>query len=69
MTYKPDWISQVETAIQAMWDKLEKYYTKAFIPSAFVDAIILYSSYKLKWFKKQDWDDDQIEKYKQKSRK
>ena len=69
MTCKPDWISQVETAIQAMWDKLQKYYTKSSTPSVFADAIILHPSYKLKWFKKRDWDDNLIEKYKQKSRK
>jgi hypothetical protein len=69
MTCKPDWISQVETAIQAMWDKLQKYYTKSSAPPVFADAIILHPSYKMKWFKKQDWKDDLIEKYKQRSRK
>lgn len=69
MTCKPDWISQVETAIQAMWDKLQKYYTKTSTPPAFADAIILHPSYKMKWFKKRDWKDDLIEKYKQKSHK
>jgi len=69
MTCKPDWISQVEMAIHAIWNKLQKYYTKAGTPSAFADAIILHPSYKMKWFKKRDWKDNEIEKYKQKSRK
>ena len=53
MRCKLDWISQVETAIQAMWDKLQKYYMKISQPPAFADAIILHPSYKMKWFKKQ----------------
>ena len=48
MTCKLDWISQVKTVIQALWDKLQKYYTKTSIPSVFADAIILHLSYKMK---------------------
>jgi len=68
MKIKPDWIKQVQAAIDAMWNKLKDYYTGTKNAFAYGDAIILHPSLKLNWFKKQGWDQTAIDEYKQRTR-
>lgn len=53
MNIKPDWISQIENAIDQIWNKFKEYYTDTNISFMYGDAMILYSSLKMSWFKKQ----------------
>ena len=68
MKTKPDWIKQVQTAIDVMWDKLKDYYTGTKTAFAYGDAIILHPSLKLNWFKKQGWNHTIIDEYTERTR-
>ena len=63
MTVKPDWMSQIETAVDSMWTKLKDYYTTASDPFAYTESIILHPSLKLKWFKIHEWSEEDKGKY------
>lgn len=68
MPSRPGWASLIEGAIEAMWNKLRKYYSQTDKPTAFVDSTILHPAKKLAFFKKQSWDAALIERYKEESR-
>lgn len=47
MSTRPDWIQDIETGIDAMWNKFRDYYSET-KPYAYDDAILLHPSEKLR---------------------
>src|SRR5579859_6399106 len=63
MTNLPDWLREVQSAIEATWKKLKKYYDKSAKPFAYVDATILHPALKNRFFKSASYNTDLIEEY------
>lgn len=57
------WLQDIQEAIQAIWKKLSKYYTKTDRPFTFVDATLLHPALKLQFMKKSGYGDDKIKQY------
>ena len=63
LTVVPDWLGEVQSAVEKMWTKLRKYYDKTAKPFAYVDATILHPALKKKFMKKAGYGTDLIEEY------
>src|SRR5579859_2224430 len=63
MTNLPDWLREVQSAIEATWKKLRKYYDKSAKPFAYIDATILHPALKNRFFKSAGYSMDLIDEY------
>ena len=59
----PDWLEEVQFAVEKIWIKFRKYYDKTAKSFAYIDAIILHLILKKKFMKKTRYEVDFIEKY------
>lgn len=59
----PEWLAEVQTAIEGTWTKLRKYYDKSSKPFAYVDATILHPALKNRFFKTAGYDATIIDGY------
>jgi len=67
MVSLPAWLAEVQFGVEKMWNKLRDYYNKTDLPYAFVDATLLYPKLKVGFMTKANYDEIDIERYKQES--
>src|SRR5579859_4019065 len=59
----PNWLREVQSAIEATWKKLRKYYDKSAKPYVYVDATILHPARKNRFFKTAGYSMELIDEY------
>jgi hAT family C-terminal dimerisation region len=63
MTIRPDWLTELQTGIEKMWEKLRKYYKATDTRFAFAEATLLHPALKTSFMKRAKYDPDQIEEF------
>lgn len=64
LTCFPNWLREVQTAVEKMWSKLREYYDRTDRPFAYIDATLLHPALKASFMKKAKYSPDDIERYK-----
>ena len=60
---KPEWLTQVQMAVEKMWVKLRDYYDESGKPFAFIDATLLHPKLKISFMIKANYDKSDISQY------